>query len=92
MGGVYVLFIFVSVHNPNPVPSIGGGVGFLLFFMLFFLFRFSLLSFFSPAYCERSHYLCSFFEGFVYFIFCSVLIMGFIIVSVVCSEKDSFFR
>lgn len=24
VGGVYVLFIFVSVHNPNPSPLLGG--------------------------------------------------------------------
>nr|YP_010704132.1 NADH dehydrogenase subunit 6 [Plagiorchis elegans]WCO87342.1 NADH dehydrogenase subunit 6 [Plagiorchis elegans] len=92
VGGVYVLFIFISVHNPNPLPSLGGGVGSLFFFIVFFSFSFSIFSFFEPSYYDSSHYLCSFFEGFVYFIFCSILIMGFIIVSVVCSEKDSFFR
>lgn len=92
VGGVYVLFIFVSVHNPKPLPSLGGGAGSLFFFVVFFVFSFTLFSFFEPAYYDRRHYLCSFFEGFVYFIFCSILIMGFIIVRVVCSEKDSFFR
>nr|QDA21738.1 NADH dehydrogenase subunit 6 [Amphimerus sp. JM-2019] len=93
VGGVYVLFVFVSMHSPNPYSLLGGGWEFLLFSFLFFWSV--LISFeFKPGlgYVDHSYYLCSYFEGFTYSLFCLVLILGFVVMSVVASEKDSFFR
>lgn len=94
IGGVYVLFIFVSLHNPNPIQSFGGG-----FELVFFLFLFLEVLFFrSGVFFSRlfmsdySQYLCTFFEGFSYCFFCLILMLGFGVISVVCGGKDSFFR
>nr|UDU84927.1 NADH dehydrogenase subunit 6 [Glypthelmins quieta] len=92
IGGVYVLFVFVSVHNPNPLPSTSGLLTPFLLFFFFLLISFSFLSASLPYYNEGSHYLCSGYEGLSYCFFCLVLMVGFIAISVVCSEKDSFFR
>nr|YP_009240940.1 NADH dehydrogenase subunit 6 [Brachycladium goliath]ALN38353.1 NADH dehydrogenase subunit 6 [Brachycladium goliath] len=92
VGGVYVLFIFVSVHSPNPSSSsVGslGGFGFV-FLVLYLVLGVGDLA--LPCFVDGSHYLCSFFEGFSYCLFCLVLLLGFVCVSVVVSEKDSFFR
>nr|YP_009734337.1 NADH dehydrogenase subunit 6 [Echinostoma revolutum]QIJ97889.1 NADH dehydrogenase subunit 6 [Echinostoma revolutum] len=92
IGGVYVLFIFVSIHSPNPIASVGGnGLIPILFFGLFLcvlLFAFSPL----PGVVDGSNYLCSYFEGFSYCLFCLVLMVGFVSISVVVSGKGSFFR
>nr|YP_010514555.1 NADH dehydrogenase subunit 6 [Diplodiscus japonicus]UXL86286.1 NADH dehydrogenase subunit 6 [Diplodiscus japonicus] len=92
VGGVYVLFVFVSVYSPNPSPVVS--MSWLLFFSSFFFFfgMFSFSSFCFPAFVESSHYLCSFFEGFSYCVYCLILMIGFVGVSVVVSSKDAFFR
>jgi len=41
---------------------------------------------------DCSHYLCSYFEGFSYLFFCLILMLGFVVIRVVSSDKDSFFR
>ena len=41
---------------------------------------------------DSRHYLCSFFEGASYCLFCLVLMVGFVAIRVVTGEKDSFFR
>jgi len=39
VGGVYVLFIFVSLHSPNPAPLFSGGIMVLaVSYFLFFVF------------------------------------------------------
>nr|YP_009681611.1 NADH dehydrogenase subunit 6 [Tracheophilus cymbius]QDP13018.1 NADH dehydrogenase subunit 6 [Tracheophilus cymbius] len=92
IGGVYVLFIFVSIHSPNPAFVVGGGLFFVIgFFLLMFGFFMSASSVSCPVFFESSYYLCSFFEGFSYCLFCLVLMVGFVCVSVVVSNKDSFF-
>nr|QJP04177.1 NADH dehydrogenase subunit 6 [Clonorchis sinensis] len=93
IGGIYVLFVFVSLWSPNPTPLLGGGLEFLsmafsFFFVLFVSVGFKLES----CYLDYSHYLCSYFEGFTYCLFCLILMLGFVLLSVVGSEKDSFFR
>nr|YP_010853279.1 NADH dehydrogenase subunit 6 [Metorchis bilis]WGM81698.1 NADH dehydrogenase subunit 6 [Metorchis bilis] len=93
IGGIYVLFVFVSLRSPNPVPMLGGGSEFLFFAFFFFFCLFVSVGFGSDScYTDYSHYLCSYFEGFSYCLFCLVLMLGFVLTSVVGSEKDSFFR
>lgn len=94
IGGVYVLFIFVSLHNPNPIPALGGGFE-LVFFVFLFLEVLFLRGgvFGSRLFIEDySQYLCSFFEGVSYCFFCLILMLGFVVISVVSGDKDSFFR
>lgn len=92
IGGVYVLFIFVSVHSPNSNRVVGGRISWalLFFFVSLFVWGASFLSF--PGEVEFSYYLCSYFEGFSYCFFCLVLLVGFVRIGVVSSRKDSFFR
>nr|APX55312.1 NADH dehydrogenase subunit 6 [Fasciolopsis buski] len=92
VGGVYVLFIFVSIHNPNPLPNISGSVIGLFVLLCAFLCLFSFAFFSFPSLGDESFYLCSFFEGVSYCLFCLVLMLGFICVSVVVSNKSLFFR
>nr|YP_009516742.1 NADH dehydrogenase subunit 6 [Paragonimus heterotremus]AYE67514.1 NADH dehydrogenase subunit 6 [Paragonimus heterotremus] len=93
VGGIYVLFIFVSVHISNPMPASGSsGFVFLATLGLFLLFLGSGLDRNVMGFCEESHYLCSYYEGFSYCLFCLVLMIGFVGVSIVSGEKDSFFR
>nr|QAY80539.1 NADH dehydrogenase subunit 6 [Paragonimus kellicotti] len=93
VGGVYVLFIFVSVHISNPMPAGGSsGLVFLSSLILFLLFFSGGMDHSLVGFCENSHYLCSYFEGFSYCLFCLILMIGFVGVSVVSGEKDSFFR
>nr|YP_009139765.1 NADH dehydrogenase subunit 6 [Ogmocotyle sikae]AKG49762.1 NADH dehydrogenase subunit 6 [Ogmocotyle sikae] len=92
VGGVYVLFIFVSIHNPNPSPLVGGS---LIAFVVFFIFIWAMLRFSMSSlnvFFESSHYLCSYFEGFSYCLFCLILMVGFVSVSVVTGQKDAFYR
>nr|YP_009171943.1 NADH dehydrogenase subunit 6 [Orthocoelium streptocoelium]AJG03072.1 NADH dehydrogenase subunit 6 [Orthocoelium streptocoelium] len=92
VGGVYVLFVFVSVYGPNSFSLSGGS---LLVFLGFFVVIWGIFSYvvkIMPAVAEFSEYLCSFYEGFSYCIFCLVLVVGFMCVSIVMSEHNSFFR
>lgn len=64
VGGIYVLFIFVSIHNPNPTPAFGGGASFLVFAYVFLRLLF-LGGFrqYKGSFPDCSHYLCSGVEG-----------------------------
>nr|YP_009867155.1 NADH dehydrogenase subunit 6 [Diplostomum ardeae]QKG04354.1 NADH dehydrogenase subunit 6 [Diplostomum ardeae] len=93
VGGVYILFIFVSVYSPN--TFLGPGLNWCWPFM-FFLFSFLVFSGVcydsSGLFFESSHYLCSSLEGVSYLLFCLVLVLGFICISVIVNRKDSFYR
>lgn len=92
VGGVYVLFVFVSVYGPNTFYLRGGSL------LVFFGFYVTVWSMFSclvktvPVIIESGEYLCSFYEGFSYCIFCLVLVVGFMCVSIMMRERSSFFR
>jgi hypothetical protein len=93
VGGVYVLFIFVSLHRPNPSPAFGRGVELVFLFFIFLVILFLGLGFKRGVmFCDSSHYLCSYFEGFSYCFFCLVLMLGFVAIRVVRGDKDSFCR
>lgn len=93
VGGVYVLFVFVSVLVPNTSPQVGSRLALFAAFFFFFLAFLSGLGFCGlVSFEEGSHYVCSFYEGLSYCFFCLVLLVGFSILSVVVSEKGSFFR
>nr|YP_009236167.1 NADH dehydrogenase subunit 6 [Fascioloides magna]AMF83651.1 NADH dehydrogenase subunit 6 [Fascioloides magna] len=92
VGGVYVLFIFISVHTPNPLPNFSGGVVSLVILFSSLLCVFSFVFFPVPVLVDSSFYLCSSFEGVSYCLFCLVLMVGFICISVVVGSKSFFFR
>lgn len=87
-----MLFIFISIHSPKPVAKIGGS-RFIPLIMLGLFFSILIHSFFPlPSCVDSRNYLCSYFEGFSYCLFCLVLMVGFIRVRVVVGSKGSFFR
>lgn len=81
------------MHISNPMPAGGRrGLVFLSSLILFLLFFRGGMDHRLVGFCEKSHYLCSYFEGFSYCLFCLILMIGFVGVRVVSGEKDSFFR
>jgi len=92
VGGVYILFIFISIHSPNPNPSLGSTPATFLWIFPFFLYLFSHVDWSAPVFYDSSHLLCSYFEGYSYCLLCLVLLLGFFIISVVSRDKRSFYR
>lgn len=87
-----MLFVFVSVYGPNPFSLSGGR---LLIFLGFYVTVWGILRYLIkvvPVVVESSEYLCTLYEGFSYCIFCLVLVVGFMCVSVMMRERNSFFR
>nr|BDI55379.1 NADH dehydrogenase subunit 6 [Cylindrotaenia japonica] len=93
IGGVYILFVFVSVHNPNNSiiqhRSLSSG--------LIVLFSFSLLIvsgcvYFILSEYEFSSYLCNSAEGKFYVCLCLTLVFSFFILSMVMSIKFNYYR
>lgn len=87
-----MLFIFVSIHKPNPLPNIRGSIAGMFILLCAFLCLFSFAFFSFPSLGDESFFLCSFFEGVSYCLFCLVLMLGFICVRVVVRNKSLFFR
>lgn len=93
IGGVYILFIFISVHGPKrrviSYWSLGrSSVLFLLFLIIFMgltVYRLRLNA-------EFSSYLCSGTEGPFYLCMCLTLLFGFVILRIVMSLKLNHYR
>nr|AYH51412.1 NADH dehydrogenase subunit 6 [Posthodiplostomum centrarchi] len=93
VGGVYIMFIFVTVYQPNSVVSSNISSWWVFFFTTVVVLTFSWsFSFFSGVFFENSNFLCNSFEGFTYLVLCLVLILGFSCVSIIINRKDSFYR
>nr|YP_009544218.1 NADH dehydrogenase subunit 6 [Parabreviscolex niepini]AYO27344.1 NADH dehydrogenase subunit 6 [Parabreviscolex niepini] len=92
VGGVYILFVFVSVQSPNTtnplvisrvsVWSIAAGVVFLYSAVLPQI----------SGCVEASSMLCTSTEGSFYICLCLTLLFGFVVISMVLSVKPSFYR
>nr|UFQ88375.1 NADH dehydrogenase subunit 6 [Rhinebothrium taeniuri]UFQ88399.1 NADH dehydrogenase subunit 6 [Rhinebothrium sp. LRP 10395]UFQ88423.1 NADH dehydrogenase subunit 6 [Rhinebothrium sp. LRP 10396] len=93
IGGVYILFVFVSVHSPNSSVVSYWNFSFLSSFLLLF---FCLVTGGLVSYCvingEFSSFLCSSYEGIFYVCMCLTLLFGFIILSMVMSVKVNHYR
>nr|YP_007891016.1 NADH dehydrogenase subunit 6 [Versteria mustelae]BAN15700.1 NADH dehydrogenase subunit 6 [Versteria mustelae] len=92
IGGVYILFIFVSIFNPNNSFVLYSGLN--VFGVLFcFVVSVGFCLFFSSyVELEFSNFLCSCSEGSLYVCLCLTLIFGFIILSLVGSVKIMYYR
>nr|YP_002117995.1 NADH dehydrogenase subunit 6 [Echinococcus ortleppi]BAF56544.1 NADH dehydrogenase subunit 6 [Echinococcus ortleppi] len=93
VGGVYVLFIFVSVFGPNSsfvlyrsAWELGLCVSFGFGLLICGLVYYALID------VEFSGVLCSFSEGWLYLCLCLTLVFGFLVLSVVASSKVNFYR
>nr|QXU59679.1 NADH dehydrogenase subunit 6 [Cephalochlamys namaquensis] len=93
VGGVYILFIFVSVHSPNSSVVPYWNINFYSLTGLLFLGGSLGLTvcFFFTSY-ECSSYLCNLEEGYFYVCLCLMLVFGFIVLSLIMSVKENYYR
>nr|YP_010499307.1 NADH dehydrogenase subunit 6 [Nippotaenia mogurndae]UWT58584.1 NADH dehydrogenase subunit 6 [Nippotaenia mogurndae] len=93
IGGVYILFVFVSVHNPN--SNIISGWNFSLWWSIgilwilcagFYYIRLVLIEY------EFSSCLCTFAEGNLYIVMCLTLLFGFVVLSLIMSVNLNYYR
>nr|QXU59595.1 NADH dehydrogenase subunit 6 [Schistocephalus solidus]QXU59643.1 NADH dehydrogenase subunit 6 [Schistocephalus solidus] len=93
VGGVYILFVFVSVYSPNtsiiPYWS-GGSIMFILLLSSFIVG--SVIIYLSPVNYESSLILCTSYEGYFYVCMCLMLLFGFFVLSIVMSIKTGYYR
>nr|UFQ89275.1 NADH dehydrogenase subunit 6 [Echeneibothrium multiloculatum] len=93
IGGVYILFVFVSVHNPNSSVishwNFGVAATVLIIFLCLFMGCFI---FYAGLNGEFSNFLCSLNEGYFYLCLCLTLLFGFFILSLIMSVKVNHYR
>lgn len=92
VGGVYILFIFVSIFKPkdNFVKY-----GSMIKFNVVFMFVFRLLCMFfvvNLINIDFRNYLCTCMEGNYYVFLCLTLLFGFIMLRLIFSMKMKFYR
>nr|YP_009689731.1 NADH dehydrogenase subunit 6 [Anindobothrium anacolum]QEF29880.1 NADH dehydrogenase subunit 6 [Anindobothrium anacolum] len=93
IGGVYILFVFVSVHNPNSsVVSYWNLNNFALVLSIFFCACCGLFIYYLSLFAEFSSFLCSVNEGYFYICMCLTLLFGFFVLSLVMSVKVNHYR
>nr|BBB87255.1 NADH dehydrogenase subunit 6 [Mesocestoides vogae] len=92
VGGVYILFLFVSVFSPNSNVVFYFGFELILLFGLFLLlFGFFFVCCYSLN-VEFSNFLCNLSEGWFYIIMCFTVVYGFVVLSLVMSVKSNYYR
>ncbi|CDS36252.2 NADH dehydrogenase subunit 6 [Echinococcus multilocularis] len=93
IGGVYILFIFVSVFSPNSSFVLySGAYGVSLWVLFGFgLFVCSLVCYVLVKVEFRS-VLCSAREGWLYLCLCLTLVFGFLVLSIILRSKVKFYR
>nr|YP_010166580.1 NADH dehydrogenase subunit 6 [Tamerlania zarudnyi]QRV61249.1 NADH dehydrogenase subunit 6 [Tamerlania zarudnyi] len=92
LGGVFILFIYITVFDPNAFP---GGLGIvsrlLLFILIVILFYWG--GFYEVAtFDEFAHYICTTEEGHTYVMYCLMTLVVFAFVTMIGGGKGSFFR
>nr|QXU59559.1 NADH dehydrogenase subunit 6 [Didymobothrium rudolphii] len=94
IGGVYILFVFVSVHAPN-----SNQLGFLSHWHILVILTAMLLCFYlwgvcdvNYPYIEYSSSLCNISEGGYYVVLCLTILFGFVVLSLITSVKGSHHR
>nr|YP_010939813.1 NADH dehydrogenase subunit 6 [Megalobenedenia derzhavini]WLG31376.1 NADH dehydrogenase subunit 6 [Megalobenedenia derzhavini] len=93
VGGVYILFLFLSIHVPN-ISTSHNFIGIFFFYLFWFCQEFC-TQITNNSYIsinDFSFYFCSISEGLSYIFICCFLIIGFILISFVSSNKLIFFR
>nr|BAV82505.1 NADH dehydrogenase subunit 6 [Hymenolepis microstoma]BBB87195.1 NADH dehydrogenase subunit 6 [Hymenolepis microstoma] len=93
VGGVYILFVFVSVHSPNNSFNIYislNEIFVILLVLVFFIFGSILV--YGSLFIEFSSFLCTLFEGNFYIIMCLTLLFGFALLSIIMSVKFNYYR
>lgn len=93
VGGVYILFVFVSVYSPNTsiVPYWNLGVIASLM-ILGCCFLSSFIFYLRYVNYEASLSLCTSYEGYFYVCLCLMLLFGFFVLRMVMSVKTGYYR
>nr|UFQ88327.1 NADH dehydrogenase subunit 6 [Scalithrium magniphalum] len=93
IGGVYILFVFVSVHSPNSSVVSYWNFSYLGSFLIVFLcVAMGFLICYTVANSEFSSFLCTLSEGYFYLCMCLTLLFGFFILSLIMSIKVNHYR
>lgn len=93
IGGVYILFVFVSVYSPNRNYVTYYNIKFSsLFLLIFILLTMGCLLMYSVSVTEFSRFLCTINEGNFYVIMCLTLLFGFMVLSLIMSIKLNYYR
>nr|BBB87243.1 NADH dehydrogenase subunit 6 [Moniezia sp. MN-2015] len=93
IGGVYVLFVFVSVYSPNSSYLTYFSLNFFMIFMsVFGAGVVGLVTACSLFEVEFSHFLCTRNEGVFYVVVCLMLLFGFLVLSMIMSVKINYYR
>nr|YP_009316238.1 NADH dehydrogenase subunit 6 [Anoplocephala magna]AMR73954.1 NADH dehydrogenase subunit 6 [Anoplocephala magna] len=92
VGGVYILFVFVSVNSPNSSYVTYFNINsFFLFLGFVMLLIFGGFLFYNVLNIEFSAFLCTSMEGVFYILVCLCLLFGFFVLSIVMSMKLNFY-
>lgn len=93
IGGVYILFVFVSVYSPNRnyVTCYNMNI-FSLFFLVFVLLIMGSLVVYNVYIVEFRRFLCTINEGNFYVSMCLTLLFGFIVLSLIMRVKLNYYR
>lgn len=93
IGGVYILFVFVSVYSPNRnyVTYYNMNI-FSLFFLVFVLLIMGSLVVYNVYIAEFRRFLCTINEGNFYVSMCLTLLFGFIVLSLIMRVKLNYYR
>lgn len=93
IGGVFILFVFVSVYNSNRGFASCYNFGFLTVPALLFGFMVGWsLEFYSLVIKEYSRMFCNLREGYFYLCLCFTLLFGFMLLSLLRSLKLNYYR
>nr|YP_009175579.1 NADH dehydrogenase subunit 6 [Drepanidotaenia lanceolata]ALH16567.1 NADH dehydrogenase subunit 6 [Drepanidotaenia lanceolata] len=93
IGGVYILFVFVSVYSPNNNYVTYFNLNFSsLFLLMFTLLAVGCLLIYNLTTWEFSSFLCNVSEGVFYVIMCLTLLFGFLVLSMIMSVKLNYYR
>ena len=93
IGGVYILFIFVSVHTPNVNAFYYWGLNTtLLLTILSSVIILSFIMYSSSLNSECRRFLKTEAEGYFYVCMCLTLLFGFFILSMIMSVKFKYYR
>lgn len=93
IGGVYILFVFVSVFNPNnSLISYSSFNYSSLLTILFIVLMLGGFIFYSVLNVEFREHICTIVEGRFYVCMCLALVFGFMMLSMIVSMKMNRFR
>lgn len=93
IGGVYILFVFVSVHNPNRSVVSYWKFGLVSSFLTIFLVLMTgVVVYYVALNTEFSGFLCTVSEGPLYLCMCLTLLFGFFVLSLVMRVKLNHYR